>query len=177
MPEGMAYSMGPEGEDESDLLESGAVDALFHAAEPRAYVEGHSKVVRLFPDYRRTEREYFSKTGIFPIMHAVAIRKDVAKQRPWLPQAVFNAYSQAKQLTYDYMQKSAWYKGSLPWFGQEFEETREVMGENYWSYGIASNRKALEALFQYSHEQGFSERRVTIDELFHPSTLQLREAD
>jgi len=175
LPEGMAYAEGPEGQDESDLLESGAVDALFHAAEPRAIVEGHPKVARLFPDYRRTERDYFSKTGIFPIMHAVAIRKDVAKQRPWLPEAVFNAYSQAKQLTYDYMQKSAWYKGSLPWFGQEFEETRKVMGENYWSYGIASNRKTLEALFQYSHEQGLTKRKLTTDELFHPSTVELNE--
>ena len=176
LPEGIAYSKGPAGEDESDLLESGAVDALFHAAEPRAYVERHPKVVRLFPDYRRTEREYFSKTGIFPIMHAVAIRKDIAKQHPWLPHAVFNAYSQAKQLTYDYMQKSAWYKGSLPWFGQEFEETREIMGENYWSYGIASNRKTLETLFQYSYEQGLAKRKLTTDELFHPSTAELSEA-
>jgi len=176
LPEGMAYTEGPEGQDESDLLESGAVDALFHAAEPRAIVEGHPKVARLFPDYRRTERDYFSKTGIFPIMHAVAIRKDVAKQRPWLPEAVFNAYSQAKQLTYDYMQKSAWYKGSLPWFGQEFEETRKIMGENYWSYGIASNRKTLEALFQYSYEQGLTKRKLTTDELFHPSTVELNEA-
>ena len=176
LPEGIAYSKGPAGEDESDLLESGAVDALFHAAEPRAYVERHPKVVRLFPDYRRTEREYFSKTGIFPIMHAVAIRTDVAKQHPWLPKAVFDAYSQAKQLTYDYMQKSAWYKGSLPWFGQEFEETREVMGENYWSYGIPSNRKTLETLFQYSYEQGLAKRKLTTDELFHPSTAELSEA-
>ena len=176
LPEGMAYTEGPEGQDESDLLESGAVDALFHAAEPRAIVEGHPKVARLFPDYRRTERDYFSKTGVFPIMHAVAIRRDIAKQRPWLPEAVFNAYSQAKQLTYDYMQKSAWYKGSLPWFGQEFEETRKVMGENYWSFGIASNRKTLEALFQYSYEQGLTKRKLTTDELFHPSTVELNEA-
>ncbi|GAF86566.1 unnamed protein product, partial [marine sediment metagenome] len=108
LPEGIAYTQGPEDKDESDLLESGEVDALFHAAEPRALVEGHPRVARLFPDYRQTEREYFSRTGIFPIMHAVAIRKDVIEQQPWLPKAVFNAYSQAKQLTYDYMQTSAW---------------------------------------------------------------------
>jgi 4,5-dihydroxyphthalate decarboxylase len=87
---------------------------VFHAGEPRAYIEGHPKVGRLFPDYRSTERAYFSKTGIFPIMHAVAIRKDVLEQNPWLAEAVFNAYSRAKQLTYDYLSKSAWYKTSLP---------------------------------------------------------------
>ena len=175
LPEGIAYTSGPEDKDESDLIESGEVDALFHAAEPRALVEGHPRVARLFPDYRQTEREYFSRTGIFPIMHAVAIRRDVIEQQPWLPKAVFNAYSQAKQLTYEYMQKSAWYKGTLPWFGQEFEETREVMGENYWSYGIASNRKTLETLFRYSYEQGLSKRKLTTEELFHPSTLEFSE--
>ena len=101
-------------------------------------------------------------------MHAVAIRKDVLEQNPWLAEAVFNAYSQAKQLTYDYLLKSAWYKTSLPWVTQEMEETRALMGKNYWPYGIEPNREALTALFRYSHEQGFSARELTIEELFHP---------
>ncbi len=176
IPKGLSVSKGPAGKDESDLLESGEVDALFHAAEPRAYVEGHPKVARLFPDFRKTEREYFAKTGIFPIMHAVAIRKDIIERNPWLLKAVFNAYSQAKQLMYDYLKKSAWYKNSLPWIAQEIEETRTLMGENFWPYGIAPNRKALEALFQYSYEQGLAKRKLTIEDLFHPSTMALEEA-
>lgn len=176
VPKGLSVSKGPAGKDESDLLESGEVDALFHAAEPRAYVEGHPKVARLFPDFRKTEREYFAKTGIFPIMHAVAIRKDIIERNPWLLKAVFNAYSQAKQLMYDYLKKSAWYKNSLPWIAQEIEETRTLMGENFWPYGIAPNRKALEALFQYSYEQGLAKRKLTIEDLFHPSTMALEEA-
>jgi 4,5-dihydroxyphthalate decarboxylase len=80
VPKGLSVSKGPEGKDESDLLESGEVDALFHAAEPRAYIEGHPKVSRLFPDFRKTERAYFEKTGIFPIMHAVAIRNTLVEQ-------------------------------------------------------------------------------------------------
>jgi 4,5-dihydroxyphthalate decarboxylase len=176
VPKGLSVSKGPAGKDESDLLESGEVDALFHAAEPRAYMEGHPKVARLFPDFRKTEREYFAKTGIFPIMHAVAIRKDIIERNPWLLNAVFNAYSQAKQLMYDYLKKSAWYKNSLPWIAQEIEETRTLMGENFWPYGIAPNRKALEALFQYSYEQGLAKRKLTIEDLFHPSTMALEEA-
>ena len=74
--------MGPEGKDESDLLADGDVDATFHAAEPRAYIEGHPKVRRLFPDYRSTERDYFKKTGIFPIKHAVAIKNSLADECP-----------------------------------------------------------------------------------------------
>jgi 4,5-dihydroxyphthalate decarboxylase len=139
-------------------------------------VEGHPKVARLFPDFRKTERAYFAKTGIFPIMHAVAIRKNIIEHNPWLPKAVFNAYSQAKQLMYDHLKKHAWYMTSLPWIGQEIEETRTLMGENFWPYGIVPNRKALETLFQYSYEQGLASRKLTIEELFHPSTMAFEEA-
>jgi 4,5-dihydroxyphthalate decarboxylase len=176
IPQGISVSNGPVGKDESDLLESGEVDALFHAAEPRAYVEGHPKVARLFSDFRKTERDYFAKTSIFPIMHAVAIRNDIIEQNPWLPKAVFNAYSQAKELMYDHLKKMAWVTTSLPWIAQEIEETRALMGENFWPYGIAANRKALETLFQYSYEQGLASRKLTIEELFHPSTMTLEEA-
>jgi 4,5-dihydroxyphthalate decarboxylase len=176
LPEGLSIRSGYPGKDESDLLESGEVDALFHAAEPRAYVQGHPKVARLFPDYRKTERAYFANTGIFPIMHAVAIRADILEDSPWLAEAVFNAYSQAKQMNYDYMQKLAWAMDSLPWFGQEFAETRELMGNNYWSYGLdQGNRKALETLFRFSFEQGLTSRRLEVDELFYPRSLEFKE--
>jgi len=175
LPSGIAIEKGPKGKDESDMLVDGDVDALFHAAQPRAFVEGHPNVRRLFPDYRRTERAYYAKTGVFPIMHAVAIKKEVIRANPWLPKAVFDAYSSAKQLAYNYMKNSAWYADSLPWIGQEFEETRKLMGDNYWSYGIDANRTALEAIFQYAHEQGLAGRKLSVEELFHPSTLELNE--
>jgi 4,5-dihydroxyphthalate decarboxylase len=175
LPKGVPISIGPEGRDESGLLVSGEVDALFHAGEPRAYIEGHPKVGRLFPDYRSIEREYFSKTGIFPIMHAVAIKKSLVKKNPWLIESVFKAYSQSKQMAYDYMAQAAWFKGSLPWFGQEFEETRALMGDNYYSYGIEPNRKTLEALFHYSHQQGLCSRNLTIAEIFEPASIKLTE--
>jgi 4,5-dihydroxyphthalate decarboxylase len=173
MPKGITLAQGPAGMDESDLLVNGEVDALFHAAEPRAYVQGNPIVARLFADYRETERAYFSKTGIFPIMHAVAVRKDVIDANPQLPKAVFDAYSKAKKLMYEHMRKLAWATISLPWIGQEIEETRALMGENFWPYGIEPNRKALEALFEYSYEQGLANKKLTIEELFHPSTLEL----
>jgi 4,5-dihydroxyphthalate decarboxylase len=174
LPEGIAVAVGPEGKDESDMLVDGDVDALFHAAEPKAFTEGHPKIRRLFADARTTERDYFARTGIFPIMHAVAMRNDVISAHPWLPEAVFNAYSQAKQMQYETM-RMQWIFGTLPWFGQEFDETRALMGENFWPYGIEANRKTLEALFQYSHEQGLASRKLAIEELFHPSTLELQE--
>jgi 4,5-dihydroxyphthalate decarboxylase len=174
-PKGISISRGPKDKDESDLLEDGEVDATFHAAEPRAYVEGHPKVARLFPDYRTTERAYFAKTRIFPIMHAVAIKKHLAEKNPWVVDAVFEAYSQSKELAYEYMANAAWAYGSLPWLGQEFEETRALMGKNFYSYGIEPNRNALETLFRYSYQQGLCSRNLTIKELFDPASLKLTE--
>ena len=177
IPDGIEVVEGPPGLDESDLLESGEVDALFHAIEPRAFVERDPIVARLFPDSRQAERAYFANTGIFPIMHAVAVRDDVIEEHPWLPKAVFEAYSRAKQMNFDHLKKLGWAMVSLPWIGQELEETRELMGDNYWPYGIAPNRKTLETLFRYSFEQGLASRELTIEELFHPSTLALSEGE
>jgi 4,5-dihydroxyphthalate decarboxylase len=177
LPEGLSYSSGPAGKDESDLLESGEVDALFHAAEPRAYLQGHPDVARIFPDSKAVEQAYFADTGIFPIMHAVAIRKDVIEEHPWLAEAVFNGYSQAKQKTYEYLTKAAWYKTTLPWVSQDLEDTRKTMGKNFWTYGLTeSNRKTLDTLFRYSHQQGLCNRKLKIEELFHPSGLELMES-
>jgi 4,5-dihydroxyphthalate decarboxylase len=175
LPDGVSITVGPQGKDESDLLLDGDVDALFHAVEPRAFAEGHPNVKRLFDDPRATERAYFKKTGIFPIMHAVAIRNDVIDAYPWLPEAVFSAYSRSKQMEYKAMQ-NRWIFGTLPWFGQEFDETREVMGENFWPYGIAPNRKTLNALFQYSYDQGLAKKRLQVEDLFHASTISFTES-
>jgi len=174
-PDGVSIKPGPAGKDESELLLSGEVDALFHAAEPKAFIEGNPLVERLFPDPRKVERAYYSKTGIFPIMHAVAIRNEIVENNPWIAEAVFNAYSDAKKANYSFMRKLGWVYDSLPWYGQEYEETRKLMGENFWPYGIGPNRKTLETLFRYSYEQGLSSKNLTIDELFHPTSLGLKE--
>jgi 4,5-dihydroxyphthalate decarboxylase len=175
LPEGVPITFGPEGVDESEMLVAGEVDAVFSAKEPQAYIDGHPKIARLFSDYRTVEHAYFTKTGIFPIMHAVAIRQDVAQKYPWLPEAVFQAYSQAKQQMYRALQDLGWAMISLPWIGKELEDTQELMGKNFWPYGIPPNRRTLEALFQYSYEQGLAKRKLTVKELFHPSTLKLIE--
>jgi len=174
-PEGLRIRSGPAGVDESELLVSGEVDALFHAVEPKAYVQGNPIVGRLLPNYRQVERDYYARTGIFPIMHAVAIRDDVIDEHPWILEAVFKGYSRAKQLNFEHLKKLGWAMVSLPWFGAELEETRELMGDNYWPYGIEPNRKALEALFRYSYEQGLASRELTIEELFHSASLDFFE--
>jgi len=174
-PESLSVSVGPPGKDESDLLVDRDVDALFHAVEPRAFVEGNPKVRRLFSDVRATEQDYFKRTGIFPIMHSVAIRNDLIEQHPWLPEAVFSAYSQSKAMAYNDMQQQ-WFFETLPWYAQEVESTERLMGKNFFPYGIEPNRKTLETLFRYSFEQGLASRELKVEELFAPSTLDLVES-
>jgi 4,5-dihydroxyphthalate decarboxylase len=173
-PDGLDLSFGPEGKDESDLLIDGDVDALFHAAEPKAFREGHPKVRRLFEDPRKVEQEYYARTGIFPIMHAVAVRSDLIEQNPWMPKAVFDAYREARDMAYADMQQK-WYLRTMPWFAQELEDTRELMGGNFFPYGVAPNRKALDTMFRYAHEQGFTDRQLKIEEVFASSALDLSD--
>lgn len=175
-PESIPVIMGPEGEDESDLLESGKVDACFHAAEPRCFTQGYPKVARLFPDYRSIEQAFYAKTGIFPMMHAVAIKKSLVEQNPAVIKAVFDAYSQSKQAAYDYLAKLGSLMDILPWIGQEFEETKKLMGTNFYSYGIEPNRKILETLFRYSFEQGLCRKHLKIEDVFPPESLSLIES-
>jgi len=175
IPAGITVEKGPLGKDESQLLVDGDVDALFHAVEPKAYVEGNPLVQRLFPDSKKYEMDYYKRTGIFPIMHVIAIKTDMIEKYPWLPQAVFEAYSKSKSQHYAFLNKIGWAYSSMPWFSQDFEETKQLMGENFWSYGIEKNRKSLETLFRYSYEQGLSSKQLSIEDLFHESTLELIE--
>ena len=174
-PKELTVNVGPAGKDESQMLVDRDVDALFHAIEPRAFVEGHPKVRRLFTDVRATEQDYFRRTGIFPIMHSVAIRNDLVAEHPWLPAAVFDAYSRSKSLAFADMRQK-WFFETMPWFAQELENTQAMMGENFFPYGIEANRKTLETLFRYSHEQGLASRQLTVEELFEPSALGLTES-
>jgi 4,5-dihydroxyphthalate decarboxylase len=166
---------GPEGVDESELILSGKCDALITAITPRSFLEGNPRIKRLFPDVRAAEQDYYRKTRLFPIMHAIAIRTDMIKANPWLPKAVFEMYSKAKQKAYANLETTTSLKVTLPWVTQEFEDTRKLMGKNYWPYGIEANSKKLEAVMRYTDEQGLVKHRHKFEELFHPSTLKLEE--
>jgi 4,5-dihydroxyphthalate decarboxylase len=176
LPKDFPIKKGPNGVDESELIIEGDVDALVTAIEPKAYLDGHPKVRRLFPNVQATEKEYFKKTGVFPIMHAVAVRRDFADAHPSLPKALFSLYSEAKQAAYKDLETVGVLKVTLPWVNQELEDTRALMGKNYWKYGVEANRKELELAMRYTHEQGLAKRRVNVEEIFHPSTLELAEA-
>ena len=170
-PDGFPIEKGPADTDESELLLSGGCDALITAITPRAYDDGNPKIRPLFADVRATEQQYYKNTGLFPIMHAVGIRADVAKDKPWLPAAVMKMYSEAKQIAYDNLASTTVLRTSLPWALDEYEETVKLMGDDYWRYGIEDNRKELEAVMRYTYEQGLVKRQMEFEPLFHPSTL------
>jgi 4,5-dihydroxyphthalate decarboxylase len=110
-------------------------------------------------------------------MHAVAVQRDLADKSPALLQSIFEMYSKAKQAAYDDLETTTSLKVTLPWATAELEDTRALMGDNFWPYGIKANRKELEAVMRYMHDQGLTKRRVGVEEVFHPSSLELTEAE
>jgi 4,5-dihydroxyphthalate decarboxylase len=164
-------SIEPIGPDQtlSQMLASGEIDAAIGARTPSTF-DGQ-RVVRLFPDYRQVEQAYFERTRIFPIMHAVVIRKSLLERAPWVARSLFEACVQAKEWWMAEMSQTSALAVMLPWMVAELEDTRRILGDDYWPYGVEPNRPALEALVRYSHAQGLAERLLSVDELFVPSTL------
>ena len=174
LPDDFPLTKGPIGVDESELLLSGKCDALITAITPQAYLEGNPNIKRLFSDVTATEKAYYKKTKMFPIMHVIAIRNDAIKANPNLPKEVFKMYAKAKKMAYEDMETTTSLKVTLPWVAQEFKDTQALMGEDFWSYGIEANRKELESVMRYVYEQGLIKRRINFEELFHASTLKLK---
>jgi len=172
LPADFPLRQRPPGVDESELLLSGGCDALITAITPQAFLEGNPKIRRLFPDVKEAEQQYFRKTALFPIMHVVGVRNDAIKVNPDLPMAVYDMYTRTKQLAYDDLETTTSLKVSLPWVTQEFEETRNLMGADYWRYGISANQEELKRVMRYTHEQGLVKRLMDYRSMFHESTLQ-----
>src|SRR3546814_4114226 len=118
------------------MLRDGELDGVFSARAPSCYSDGAPNVDRLFPDYRKTETDYFRRVGIFPVMHVIGIRKSLVEQHPWLPVSVFKAFIKAKELAMYELGQIGHLFASLPWGVAEFESTRELMGDDYWKYGF-----------------------------------------
>ncbi|KIX95186.1 uncharacterized protein Z520_09102 [Fonsecaea multimorphosa CBS 102226] len=151
----------------SDLLETGEIDATIGADIP-ACLGKAPHIDRLFPDFKKVEMEYYKRTGIFPIMHLVAMRRDYYEQNKFAASALYNALNDSKELARKRMESTGALRYMLPWLPQELDEIHEVFGEDCWPYGIEENRKTLEALVQYLYDQSMIEKKVPIEELFAP---------
>jgi 4,5-dihydroxyphthalate decarboxylase len=153
------------------MLAEGEIDALFTARAPSTFHSRPDDVQRLFQDFVAVERDYWRRTRIFPIMHVVAIRREVYRAHPWVAQSLCKAFGAAQRRTYQDLGETAALKTMLPWLTAHVEEARREFGPDWWSYGLAPNRHVLETFLRYHHEQGLSHERLVPEALFAPETL------
>ncbi|TPW73164.1 4,5-dihydroxyphthalate decarboxylase [Schumannella sp. 10F1B-5-1] len=175
VPEGVQVEHAPDGATLADLLESGEIDALLSVDVPQRLLDGSpTGIRRLWPDYPEVERDYHARTGIFPMMHVVAIRKELVAEYPELPRALYDAYLAAKDATEAWYldQASKQHMGVItPWFSAHFAENRRIFGDDWWPYGVERNRKAVDTFLRYHHEQGLSRALLTSEVIMVPSLL------
>jgi len=162
-----------EGKTLSGMLASGEIDGLMAARTPSCFKRGAPHVGRLFPNYHEVEQAYYKKTGLFPIMHLVGIRKTLAREHPWLPASVYKAFLEAKNIAVERMRDVRILPVTLPWLEPYVAAASELMGGDFWPYGVQENRRALEAFTRYAHHQGLTSRRLVPEELFAESVLEL----
>ncbi len=172
LPSDIRLSEAPAGAELGDMLERGEIDFLMTANNPLSFRRGNSKVRRLFPDYAAAEKDYYRRTRIYPIMHTVVIRRDICERDPWVALSLYKALCAAKDRCYHFLAELGSSKVSSAWLQPLLEEEQAIIGPDWFPYGIAQNRPSIEALLQYAHEQGLTQRRVKLDELFAPSTMR-----
>jgi 4,5-dihydroxyphthalate decarboxylase len=169
LPAGVELEDAPEGTTISELLFRGDIDGFI---APRAPAIASPNIGWLFRDPMEAGKDYFRRTGIFPIMHLIGVRKTLVEKHPWLPAAVLKGFDQSKKVALEQLTDVAATKVTMPFVEEQLKATREFMGEDFWPYGVDPNRKALEAFLRHHHSQGISPRLVKIEELFHPATLE-----
>ena len=153
------------------MLRKGELDAVIAMRPPQCFLEGHPQVRRLFPDYQADEARYFERTGIFPIMHVVAVRRHLVERHPWLASSLYSAFLEAKTEAMRELENIAALPVTFPWLGPFLERTKQVMGADFWPYGVEANRQTLEAVVRYAHRHGTTARELRVEELFVESTL------
>jgi hypothetical protein len=173
-PADVDVTVAPEGKTLNAMLDAGEIDALFSANVPQCVLDRSPNVARLFPDFEPLERDYHRRTGVFPIMHTIVVRRDLLRVRPSLAHAVYRLFSQAKDAAADhYRQNRRLYQVQtmVPWMNALVERNSEKFPEDWWPYGISANRVALNAYLRYHYEQGLSTRQWKIEDVFAPELL------
>jgi 4,5-dihydroxyphthalate decarboxylase len=150
----------------SQMLLDGALDAVLSARPPAPFLAGDARIARLFPDARAVEEAYFRKTGVFPIMHVVALRRSLHEQHPWLAMNLFKAFDEARLRSIARASDITASFYPLPWTAQIAQSSRDLFGADIWPYGVEANRVTLDAFLQYAHEQGVCHRRLAPEDLF-----------
>ncbi|WP_338603118.1 ABC transporter substrate-binding protein [Sulfolobus tengchongensis] len=157
----------PNGKNLSDMLANGEIDALYSALVPSSFKNYPEKVVRLFRNYRELEADYFKKTRIFPIMHVIVIRRDVYENNRWIARSLYKAFEEAKNIAFEkFTTATGTLHYALPWLFDHYEETVNVMGEDYWPYGLKKNYHTIETFIRYMYEQGIIPNPIKPEDLF-----------
>jgi 4,5-dihydroxyphthalate decarboxylase len=151
----------------SDLLRDGEVDATIGGDIPECLGKA-PHVRRLFPDFKQVEMDYYKRTGVFPIMHLVVLRREYYEANRFVASSLFQALDGSKEMARKRMELMTALRYMIPWLGQELDDIQATFGGDCWPYGLEENRKTLEALVQYLYEQNMIERPVSVDELFVP---------
>jgi 4,5-dihydroxyphthalate decarboxylase len=172
LPAGVRLESAPADLTISQMLDSGQIDGFMAPRPPSAQALRNPNVGWLFDDPTAVARDYYKRTGIFPIMHVVGVRKSLCERHPWLPAAVFKAFSQAKDLALQALSDTSATKVTLPFVEEQLKAARETLGEDFWSYGVAANRSTLDTFLRHHHAQGLSSRRLQVEEIFHPATYE-----
>ncbi|MBW8269238.1 ABC transporter substrate-binding protein [Caldovatus aquaticus] len=173
LPDGL--DVRPLGEPLEAALAAGRLDALIAPRPPACFLERSAPVDRLFPDYRAAEQAWFKASGFFPIMHCLAVRRDVAERHPWLPVELFRAFARAKALSLAELAMVNVLRVSLPWIAAEAAAQTAFMGGDPWPYGFARNRAEIAAMIRFAVHDGLAARAIEPEALFHPSTLDLED--
>ena len=174
VPDGVEVEYAGKDVDLGAMLDAGEIDALISADIPRCVLEGSPRVGRLFEDYEAVERDYYRRTGIFPIMHTVVVTREIAEREPDLIKAIYRGFCSAKdQAVEQYVKGMTFNNGALmlPWVTKLIGEDRALLGDDWWPYGVAPNRAAIEAVLRYHHEQGLTTRRFAVEDVFVPGLL------
>src|SRR5215510_6129581 len=172
LPRDIKLTQAPAGTELGDLLEKGEIDFLMTANNPLSFRRGSPNVRRLFPNYAEVEKDYYRRTKIYPIMHTVVIRREIYDRDPWVALSLYKAFSRAKEYSYRLLLETGSPKASFAWLQPMIEKEREIIGRDWYPYGLEQNRPTIEALLQYTQEHGLTDRRPTVEELFAPSTLR-----
>lgn len=174
LPAGMIVEPITEGDNLQDMLLRGEIDGLLAPKPPTAFLEGNPDIIRLIPDFEVAEQAYHQKTGFFPIMHLIGIRKSVADANPELVKDLYQGFVASRDLALERL-RAVWLGNanrlSLPWLGASMERTLATLGPDYWSYGFQSNRAEIDAISRYSVQQHLAKVRVAPEDLFHSSVL------
>jgi 4,5-dihydroxyphthalate decarboxylase len=169
-PKDLRIEMVAPGKKLDVMLAEGEIPAMLSPEIPRLFLQGDKRIVRLFPNYKDIELSYFRKTGIFPIMHVTTIKQEIVDKYPWVPTNLVKAFEEAKNIAYRRIANPRMVP--IAWVRTALEEQEEVLGADPWAYGLTpANRKNLETVLRYTHQQGMIGKMMALDSLFADTDL------